>query len=243
MNISVEKTPRQWLNKYVIDSVDFVSVTHLECDTFYDVVEACIEINDIAGEIKSIPHIAVRNINSKSELVEGLDKIYEIGIERVLLIGGNKKLGKVYQTVSEIESMIDYYNFEKIGAIYPQRQTTKDFLNSNFTEGITQLSFDKKLLKKWINEYPKSVRIGIPSHCSIRGLIKYLKMCGLLNSFSYAVNNLKGISYLRGNKFDTKKFCDTLGAENIHVYNFGNLTETIKQLKNHVQFNRTRNSQ
>ena len=62
MDISVEKTPKQVLSQYVVDTASMVSITHLPTSTLTKVSKACIELNEQAGSAKAVAHIGARNI-------------------------------------------------------------------------------------------------------------------------------------------------------------------------------------
>ena len=70
MDISVEKTPKQKLSQYAVDTASSVSITHLPNSNLTKVKDAAIELNEQAGSAKAVAHIAARNIKSESELHE-----------------------------------------------------------------------------------------------------------------------------------------------------------------------------
>ena len=71
----------------------------------------------------------------------------------------------------------------------------------------------------------------IPTNCTLKGLYKYAKLCGLLDSLAYAVGNLAGIKYVSSKGFNTLKFVQDLRDNPIHLYNFGKLDQTLMQLE------------
>ena len=84
---------------------------------------------------------------------------------------------------------------------------------------------------KAINNLPllSNIRIGIPSMCSVKGIYKYLKLCGN-DSFKYIFKNWKAINYLGSDGIKVDKFIQELKFSNYHIYNFGNLDKTIRKL-------------
>ena len=231
MKISVEKTPNQKMSQYAIETATTISITHLPKTYFSQVVNAAMDINDLAGKAKAMPHIAARNLHSERGLHASLDRAKEAGIDKVLIIGGSEKRGKVFQGVNEVYSAITRYNFEMYCGVYPQKEAFNQRLFSTkyamFSKGITQLCLNSKLLNKWEN---KTIA-GVPTNCSIEGLLKYMKLCGLTESFKHIIENLVGIQYINKNGFNTSKFVSRLNHEQIHLYNFGKLDQTLESLK------------
>ena len=230
MKVSVEKTPNQKMSQYAIDVATTVSITHLPKAYFSQVINAAIDINTLAGKAKAMPHIAARNLHSERGLHASLDRAKKAGIDKVLIIGGSEKRGRVFQGVNEVYSAIVRYGFEMYCGVYPQKEAFNQKLFSTkyamFSKGITQLCLNSKLLNKWQN---KTIA-GVPTNCSIEGLLKYMKICGLTESFKHIIENLVGIQYITKNGFDTSKFVSRLNHEQIHLYNFGRLDQTLIEL-------------
>jgi len=231
MKISVEKTPNQKMSQYAINTATTVSITHLPKVYFTEVVNAAIDINELAGKLKAMPHIAARNLYTETELHTSLDRAKKAGIDKVLIIGGSEKRGRAFQGVNEVYSAITRYNFEMYCGVYPQKEAFNQRLFSTkyamFSKGITQLCLNSKLLNKWEN---KTIA-GVPTNCSIEGLLKYMRICGLTESFKHIVGNLVGIQYINKNGFNTSKFVSHLNHEQIHLYNVGRLDQNMRSLK------------
>ena len=62
------------------------------------------------------------------------------------------------------------------------------------------------------------------------GLLKYMRICGLISSFKLTAGNLVGLQYINKNGFNTSKFVSHLNHEQIHLYNFGRLDQTLQSL-------------
>jgi len=82
-----------------------------------------------------------------------------------------------------------------------------------------------------INNLPflDTIRIGIPSMCSVQGIYKYLKLCGN-ESYKYIFKNWKALNYLSSDGFMVEEFIKKLKFTNYHIYNFGKLEKTIRKL-------------
>lgn len=230
MYISIEKTPKQKLSKYAIDNSTAISVTHLPNTDFTKVIDAAIEINQLAGCAKSIPHIGARNLFTESELHKNIIRAKKNGIEKVLIIGGSTPEGKAYKNAYEIHHAIADYGFEMFCGVYPQDENFDYVKNTKylkFSKGITQLCLNAALLNQWHeNTIP-----GIPTNCSIEGLYKYLKICGLTQSIGHILGNISGIKYINTHGFNTAKFIKKLNHNHVHLYNFGRLDQTLMQLE------------
>ena len=230
MDISVEKTPKQKLSQYAVDKASSVSITHLPNSDLIKVKDAAIELNDQAGSAKAVAHIAARNIKSENELHENCIAMRKAGVNKVLLIGGSTYEGKVYQTFYEVKDAIKDYGFDMYCGVYPQSET---YGNMQFTKymhfagGISQLCFNPRLLNTW----EKKTRVGVATNCTLEGLWKYAKLCGLTDSLAYAVGNLRGLTYVSSKGFNTVKFVKDLKDNPIHLYNFGKLDQTLLQLE------------
>ena len=230
MDISVEKTPKQKLSQYAVDKASSVSITHLPNSDLIKVKDAAIELNDQAGSAKAVAHIAARNIKSENELHENCIAMRKAGVNKVLLIGGSTYEGKVYQTFYEVKDAIKDYGFDMYCGVYPQSET---YGNMQFTKymhfagGISQLCFNPRLLNTW----EKKTRFGVATNCTLEGLWKYAKLCGLTDSLAYAVGNLRGLTYVSSKGFNTVKFVKDLKDNPIHLYNCGKLDQTLLQLE------------
>ena len=230
MDISVEKTPKQKLSQYAVDKASSVSITHLPNSDLIKVKDAAIELNDQAGSAKAVAHIAARNIKSENELHENCIAMRKAGVNKVLLIGGSTYEGKVYQTFYEVKDAIKDYGFDMYCGVYPQSET---YGNMQFTKymhfagGISQLCFNPRLLNTW----EKKTRFGVATNCTLEGLWKYAKLCGLTDSLAYAVGNLRGLTYVSSKGFNTVKFVKDLKDNPIHLYNVGKLDQTLLQLE------------
>ena len=226
IKVSIEKTPEQKLSQYAIDTATTISITHLPKTDFNQVINAAIEINDLAGKEKAMPHIAARNLHSEVGLHANLSKAKKAGIDKVLVVGGSERKGRAFQGVDELYDAIAPYGFEMYCGVYPQKEVFPSYKYEQFSKGITQLCFNSKVLNTWKNR----TIAGVPTNCSIKGLLKYMRICGLTESFKHIVGNLVGIQYINKNGFNTSKFVSHLNHEQIHLYNFGRLDQTLQSL-------------
>ena len=229
MDISVEKTPKQKLSQYAIDTASSVSITHLPKTDLSIVKDAAIRLNDQAGAAKAVAHIGARNLQSESELHENCIAMRKAGVDKVLLIGGSTYQGKVYQTAYDVKNQIEDYGFDLYCGIYPQKEeyaVAEHTKYMHFKGGISQLCFNPRTLNTWETK----TRIGVATNCTLEGLYKYAKLCGVLDSVAYALGNLRGLAYISTTGFNTVKFVNALNNNPIHLYNFGKLDQTLMKL-------------
>lgn len=241
MKITIEKTLKGRLSQFIIDNVDGVYVTHLPDTSLVNVAEEADRINQQAGKNIAIPHCAVRNIETLSEFSNFIIKCRESNLNRILVIGGSKKTGKVFQNDEQLLFYKNLYkmykalpNLEFECGLYPQTQTLQFMKNklhdeSRFCTGITQLCMNTRLLQSIGDCLGDSVKIGIPSMCSPSGLWRYLRLCGN-QSFKYMLDNWKGVFYVKRSGFDVKRFVSEIQHNRYHIYNFGRMEKTIETL-------------
>ena len=234
MNLSTEKTPQQKLSKFSLDSVSAVNVTHLPIHDLKAVARACDELNQQAGYNKAVPHVAARNIKNKQELEDFIKFCTSKGINKALVIGGStpRKENNVFNNDITVATILKDANIIADCGIYPQNETTleiKTKLNI-FENAITQLCMNPNA----INNLPllDTIRIGVPSMCSVKGIYKYLKLCGN-DSYKYIFKNWMALHYLGSEGIKVDKFIQKLKFSNYHIYNFGKLDKTISKLLNH----------
>lgn len=241
MKLTIEKTLKGRLSQFIVDNVDGVYVTHLPGTSLVAVAEEANRINQQAGKNIAVPHCAARNIESFSEFASFISKCREYNLDKILVIGGACKKGKVFEKDVHLLFYKKLYNTYKAlpnldfeCALYPQTQSLqamKDKLHdeSVFCGGITQLCMNTQQLKTIGDCLGDSVRIGIPSMCSSSGLWRYMKLCGN-KSFKYMLNNWRGVYFVSSNGFDVKRFTSLIQHDRYHIYNFGKLETTIETL-------------
>jgi len=230
MFFSVEQTVSQTLPRSVLDSADEITITHLPGKTLYQTLHRARKLLETIEGSQIVPHIAARNLSSDRELIECADEFCDLGIEKVIVIGGNLKRGNFYQSAYQVNNVLKDWNFYQICGVYPnrdsfQRVSAKNY--STFSEGITQFCLNTKRL----NQFTSKTRIGVPSMCSLKNLYKYMRLCGVNNSCKIAASNLHGVRYLTIKGFDTAKFSSHLTHSKLHIYNFGKIESTVAALR------------
>jgi len=230
MFFSVEQTVSQNLPRSVLDSADEITITHLPGKTLYQTLHRIRKLLETIEGSQIVPHIAARNISSDRELIECANEFRNLGIEKVLVVGGNPKQGNWYQSAYQVNNVLKDWRFHQICGVYPDRDSFKLVSAKNystFSEGITQFCLNTKRL----NQFTAKTRIGVPSMCAVKDLYRYMRLCGVGNSIKTAVSNMQGIQYLSQKGFDTTKFASRLTNTNLHIYNFGKIESTVAALR------------
>ena len=231
MKLSTEKTPKQKLSKFSVDNVSAVNITHLSNSDLKEVAQACDELNQQAGCNKAVPHIAARNIKSEQELDNFVKFCEAKEINKALVIGGSISRNKtnIFQNDIEVATILKNADMIVDCGIYPQNETEFEIKTklSIFNNAITQLCMDANA----INNLPllDTICVGVPSMCSVKGIYKYLKLCGN-DSYKYIFKNYKALNYFGINGIKVDKFIQKLKFSNYHIYNFGRLDKTINKL-------------
>jgi hypothetical protein len=238
MIITIEKTFTGKLSRSLINNIAEVYITHLPNTSLERVAEEADNINQYAGKNIAVPHCAVRNIGTTAELTNFITQCQKKHLNKILIIGGANQNGKAFQSVDElliyknnVYNSLPNFKFEC--GIYPQKesfiQIHEKLHSTKFVGGITQLCMDTNLLHRVGNKFGKSVKIGIPSMCSMSGLWRYLKLCGN-KSPQYMLDNWKGLFYLKDGEFNVTKFISQVNHSHYHIYNFGKLEKTVDTL-------------
>ena len=230
MNVTVEKTPRQTLSRFVLNNVNYVNITHLPIHSLDTVVYSCDELNQSVGTNKAIPHVAARNIKSMNELDSFIEFSKRKKINKALVIGGAIKKSNVFENAYDVARILRNEGFHIYCGLYPQSEKWFPKIENKlnfYNGGITQLCFDTDT----INELPLNdkIRIGISSISTPQGIYKYLKLCGE-GSWKYIFQNWRAIKYISHKSFKINKLLSAIKFDKYHIYNFGKLEQTIEEI-------------
>jgi methylenetetrahydrofolate reductase (NADPH) len=239
LNLSVEQTPKKILggnvSEYVVNNVDYITIPHLNQNTLKTAYKSASQLSDVYGVNPSrvIPHIAARSIQSKKELTEAVNNFKDLGIERLLIVGGNPSQPKgPYRDAYAVRQRVaELYNFRTHCGVYPDTESASGvylYKYVRFESGFTQLSLSPRRLEK----FKINTRIGIPSKANWDGLYRYMKLCGVGPSLRYPFRNIVGFArFMTFDGFNTTKLVKTIQPHaTFHVYDFGRIEETVEEL-------------
>lgn len=239
LNLSVEQTPKKILagnvSETVVNNVDYITIPHIGDNSLKVTCKSISQLSDAYGVHPSrvIPHIAARSIRSKKELIEAVNNFKDLGIERLLIVGGNSALtrGPYPGADSVRRRAVELYRFKTYCGVYPDTESVSGvylYKYDHFDGGITQLCLSPSKLES----YNVNTRIGIPSKANWDGLYRYMKLCGVGPSLRYPLRNIVGFArFMTFDGFNTTKLVRAVQPHTtFHVYDFGRLEETVEEL-------------
>jgi len=245
LNLSVEQTPKKIQKKnvseFVVNNVDYITIPHLNQNTLKTTCKSVSQLTDVYGVDPSrvIPHIASRSIQSKKELTEAVNNFKSLGVERLLIIGGNpsKPQGPYSDAESARRRVTELHNFRLHCGVYPDTETATGvylYKYEHFDGGFSQLSLSPRKL----DMFKINTRIGIPSQADFDGLYRYMKLCGVGPSIRYPLRNIFGYARFMTTKgFNTTKLVKAIQPHyTFHIYDFGRIEKTVEDLHMLLQF-------
>lgn len=182
-----------------------------------------------------IPHIPAKKIKSREQAYQISNELSKY-CTKVLLIGGSGIRTGIFSTVEDLVQTGAFDNFQIGVAGFPEGNGKLSYkeslkiLNTKSTYAnfvVTQFSLNKKSIKRFLDNSPIPVYLGIPNKCSIKKLIKFAKLCGVENSIKHILNNpINMIRFILG--FNPKYIISNNNYKNhknlisFHLYSFGN---------------------
>ena len=155
-----------------------IFITWLPNESFINILNKVIELKNKG--FNPIPHIPVLKIKNKKEL-KFISHILSKYTNTLLLIRGSGKQEGEFNTVESVIKTGILNNF-KIGvAGFPEGNGNLDYnqtLNilkqkSSYSDFVvTQWSLNKKSIKRFLDESPLPVYLGIPNKCNLKQLLR-----------------------------------------------------------------------
>jgi len=240
LSLSVEQTPKKIQKKdvseFVVNHADYITVPHLNQNSLKTSYKSVSQLSDVYGvdPSRAIPHIAARSITSKKALTEAVNNLKGMGVERLLIVGGNPSEPRgPYRDAESVRRHVSDINkqFKLYCGVYPDTETASGvylYKYTHFDGGFTQLSLSPRRLES----FKINTRIGIPSQADIDGLYRYMKICGVGPSLRYPMRNIVGFArYMTPNGFNTTKLVKAIQPHHsFHVYDFGRIEKTVEDL-------------
>ena len=228
-----------------------VYIAYIPGESFDNVVSASKYI--INHGFKPVPHVPARSISNKEELDSYLSQLSDIGVKKILAIGGSgNKTGTFEKTFDLFETgILNKYNFDQINiAGHPEGNPFDENSDENLLKKyewiienkfncsiVSQWTFNVKKTNDWIQNIKRKIQsisnncfdihIGIAGPAKIITLIKYAKICGVSATFIIAKN--KNIELRNLIKHDPNEIINGLeNYDNLHFFPFGGIKELVK---------------
>ena len=230
MNNSIEITSKTPLNR--LSDYKDVFITWLPFESFDSILNKVKEIKKKGHN--PIPHIAVRKIHTKEELIYIKNQLKQY-TNTILLIRGSGKQEGTFNNVNDVISTRIFNNF-KIGvAGFPEgnnnltyQQSLSILKEKTYADFVvTHWSLNKQHIKRFLDDSSFPIYLGLPNKCSLSQLFNFAKICGIENSIKYSISNSKTIIKLMINGFDpsdiVKEFKNHRNLKGFHYYNFGQI--------------------
>ena len=251
---SLEIVPRHAGNLGKIPEwVREIYITMIPGDEIREVLEATRKVREV-GRIP-VPHIAARGLESKEQFGHLLDSLEELGVDRLLFIGGG--VGDVqgpYDSVMDLfkTGLVEREAFREVGvAGHPEGNPSDPDAEKNLLGKIhwayerklpmrivTQWSFNAQVINAWIRDLREKgvenpIHIGIPGPATLKSLLRYAQVCGVQASTEVLKKqgfNLGKLVFV--NKPD-RMVSDIEGHQQLHLFPFGGLEKTSEWLQQH----------
>lgn len=194
-----------------------ISVTYLPSEELSARVAAAKAVKDCG--FVPVPHISARRLTSTDALVEFLDRLNQVGIERTFVVAGDppQPLGPYEDALAVIRSgLLARANIRRVGISgYPEghpdisetklwkalKDKTAALADAGCeTEIMTQFAFDSDAILHWLGRVRDAgitvlVRVGVAGPTSVKTLLRFAARCGV--GASAKVMGKYGISITR----------------------------------------------
>jgi|AntRauTorckE6833_2_1112554.scaffolds.fasta_scaffold02071_13 methylenetetrahydrofolate reductase (NADPH) len=228
--MTVEITTKNKITKDI--DFDDVFITWLPNQNKEDIIRKVKEV--FLLDKTPIPHIPAKKIKSREQAYQISNELSKY-CRKVLLIGGSGNTTGVFSTVDQLVQTGAFDNFEIGVGGFPEGNGTLSYNDSmkilndkakyaSFV--VTQWSLNKKSIKRFLDDSPLPVYLGIPNKCSVTKLVKFAKLCGIESSVKGILSNpINMIKFFMGfsPKYILNKYKNHKNLNSFHLYSFGNL--------------------
>ncbi len=229
MGMNLEITTRDQVA--ATNTYDEIFVTWLPTEGKAPVLAKVAELH--ARGLRPVPHIAAHKVRDAAE-AHAIAATLAPYTRKVFLIRGGGPREGGFATVAELLATGAFRDFEVGVAGFPDGNgalSPADCLEvlrgkvaaARFV--VTQWSLNEAAIRRFLDESPLPVYLGVPNRCSLKQLVRFAAVCGVENSLKGALSNPVNIArFVLG--FDPGYIVQTFqGHPNlakIHVYAFGN---------------------
>ena len=184
---------------------------------------------------RPVPHIAAFKVKDAADAQAIAEAIRPFTSKVFVIRGGGQQEG-TFSTVAELLSTGAFKDFEIGVGGFPDgngplsAEECLAILRGKAASAryvVTQWSLNEAAIKRFLDESPLPVYLGVPNRCSMRQLLRFAAICGVENSLKGALSNPVNLArFMLG--FDpgyiVKAFAGHPNLAKIHVYAFGNFS-------------------
>ncbi len=229
MAMSLEITTRNEVPASV--TYDEIFVTWLPTEGKESVIAKTAALH--AQGLRPVPHIAAYKVKNTADAHAIAAAIAPYTRKAFFIRGGGEREG-TFATVEALLATGAFKDFEIGVGGFPDgngplsAEECMRILHGKAASAryvVTQWSLNEAAIKRFLDESPLPVYLGVPNRCSLKQLARFAAICGVENSIKGALSNPVNIArFLFG--FDpgyiVKAFESHPNLAKIHVYAFGN---------------------
>jgi methylenetetrahydrofolate reductase (NADPH) len=182
---------------------------------------------------RPVPHIAAFKVKDVADAHAIADAIAPYTRKAFFIRGGGAREGG-FATVGELLATGAFKDFEIGVGGFPDgngslsAEKCMEILHAKVPLAdfvVTQWSLNEPAMRRFLDDSPLPVYLGVPNRCSLKQLVRFAAICGVENSLKGALSNPVNIArFMLG--FDpgylVKTFDGHPNLAKIHVYAFGN---------------------
>lgn len=229
MGMSLEITTRNNVPASV--AYDEIFITWLPTEGKDSVIAKTAELH--GRGLKPVPHIAAYKVKDATDAHAIAAAIAPYTKKAFFIRGGGQQEGG-FSTVAGLLATGAFRDFEIGVGGFPDGNGPLSPAESmavlrgkagSASYVVTQWSLNEAAIRRFLDESPLPVYLGVPNRCSLKQLARFAAICGVENSVKGALSNPVNIArFVFG--FDpgyiVKTFQDHPKLAKIHVYAFGN---------------------
>lgn len=220
-------------------------------------IDATLELASVAVAAghRTVPHLAARQLSDEKELHGVIERLSQIGIRDIFVIGGDAStpIGEFASSADLLEALAHSgHEFDSVGVgCYPEGHSTipsdalvPDLLRKQqyATYMVSQLCFSGDALARWLRGIRADgvklpLRLGIAAPVKTRKLVELSLKIGVGSSLKFLTKQ-KGIigNLLVGNSYRPEHLLEELGGDlsspvldiqGLHVFSFNQIEETL----------------
>ena len=229
MSMSLEITTRNEVP--AATGYDEIFITWLPTEAKDSVIAKTAELH--GRGFRPVPHIAAYKVKDAADAQAIAAAIAPYTRKAFFIRGGGQQEG-IFPTVADLLATGAFKDFEIGVGGFPDGNGSLSFeagmailrgKAASASYVVTQWSLNEAAMRRFLDESPLPVYLGVPNRCSLKQLIRFAAICGVENSIKGALSNPVNIArFMLG--FDpgylVKAFAGHPNLAKIHVYAFGN---------------------